>query len=147
MDGWLQVLMAIVGTMGFSLLFHVKKQQLLPVALGGGLGWALYLAALANWGSISVALLISTAAMGLAAEILARLYKAPAITFLVPMLIPMIPGGDLYRATSFLVRQDMSGFSDQLQLLLKEAGAIAVGIILVACIMHLPRKIVKHKKG
>ena len=147
MEKYIQILMAMGGTVGFSLMFHVKKKQLIPCAIGGALAWILYLLALSHWGSISIAILAATAVVGFAAEGMARIFKAPAITFLVPMLVTLIPGGDLYRATSFLVRQDMIGFAHQLQLLLKEAGAIALGIILVACVMHLPRKIVIHKKG
>ena len=37
-------------------------------------------------------------------ELLARAVKAPVIMLLVPMLIPLIPGGDLYYMMSFLVR-------------------------------------------
>lgn len=145
-DYIVQVVAAALAALSYSLLFHLKKKNLLPAALGAGLGWAIYLLLLSRNYSVPTALLFATAAMGLLGEIFARVFKSPAITFVVPMLIPMIPGGDLYYATFYLVRQDMAAFRQQLLFLLKEAGAMAIGILLVACIMHLPWKLHLHKR-
>ena len=56
---------------------------------------------------------------------------------LVPMLIPLIPGGDLYYMMSFLVRGQYEAFGQYAQRVLTEAGAIALGIICVASLMNI----------
>ena len=137
----IQVPAAMVAALAYALLYHLKKKSLLPATLGAGLGWAIYLLLQSMGYTVPVALLLATAAMGLLGEIYARAFKSPAITFVVPMLIPMIPGGDLYYATFYLVQQDMDAFRQQGILLLKEAGAMAIGILAVACLMHLPWKL------
>ena len=146
MDAYIQIMMGLLGTVGFSLLFHVRGKKIIAIAVGGALSWAIYLAVLALTDDKAIGLLISTASMGILAEIFARVFKAPAIIFLVPMLIPLIPGGDLYYTTSFLLRGDYPAFTAQLKLLLIQAGAIAFGIILVACLIHIPRRGLKKAK-
>ena len=86
---------------------------------------------------IFAGLFFATLAAALASELLARAVKAPVIMLLVPMLIPLIPGGDLYYMMSFLVRGQYEAFGQYAQRVLTEAGAIALGIICVASLMNI----------
>ena len=54
-----------------------------------------------------------------------------------PILIPLIPGGDLYHMMSNLVRGNDPEVLRYGRLLLLEAGAIALGIICVASFMSI----------
>lgn len=140
MKAFIMILMGLVGTLGFSLLFHVTGKKLIPIALGGAASTAIYLWVLSIADQKAVALLVSTAAIGVLAEVFARLFKAPVISFLVPMLVPLIPGSDLYYTTSFLIRGQSAEFAERGQSLLWQAGAIAFGIILVSCISHIKKR-------
>ena len=134
------ILMGLVGTLGFSLLFHVTGKKLIAIALGGAVSTAVYLLVLKLTGEKAVAMLVSTVVIGILAEIFARCFKAPVISFLVPMLVPLIPGSDLYYTTSFLIRGQSAEFAERIESLLWQAGAIAFGIILVSCVTHIRRK-------
>lgn len=138
MRAFVMILMGFIGTLGFSLLFHVKGWKLLAIGLGGAASTAIYLWVLALSDEKAMALLVSTTAIGVLAEIFARVFKAPVISFLVPMLVPLIPGSDLYYATSFLIRGQSADFAIRGESLLWQAGAIAFGIILAACVTHIP---------
>ena len=106
-------------------------------AAGRALAWAVYLACTCNGLDIFAGLFFATLAAALASELLARAVKAPVIMLLVPMLIPLIPGGDLYYMMSFLVRGQYEAFGQYAQRVLTEAGAIALGIICVASLMNI----------
>ena len=41
--------------------------------------------------------IIATATLTIFTEVLARVYKCPVTVFLVPGIVPMVPGGLLYR--------------------------------------------------
>ena len=110
----LQIVMAMIGALGFGLLFHISGSRLITIMLGAAVNWGVYLLA----------------------ELLARLLKAPVITLLVPMLVPLIPGGDLYYTTLALVQGDTAGFARYGTLFIEEAGAMAFGVILVACLVQ-----------
>ncbi|MGN0266345.1 MAG: threonine/serine exporter family protein, partial [Lachnospiraceae bacterium] len=69
----IQLLMAFLGTVGFSLRFHLRKALILPASIGGLMGWALYLLffqVLVN--GVFISCLIASICVALYAEILAR---------------------------------------------------------------------------
>ena len=145
---FVQTLMGCIGSVGFAVLFNIRGRKLLLAAGGGALAWAVYLACTCNGLDIFAGLFFATLAGGvgqgppgeaaaLASELLARAVKAPVIMLLVPMLIPLIPGGDLYYMMSFLVRGQYEAFGQYAQRVLTEAGAIALGIICVASLMNI----------
>ncbi len=145
MNEVIQTVMGMLGAVGFAILFHVKVNKLWACALGGGLSWVVYLWVLHRNDDKALGLLASTITVVLLAEILARILKTPTTILLVPMLIPLIPGGDLYYTTSYLVRGMKQECAESLNLVVREAGAIAFGIILVTCLVqvtqHLYQKI------
>lgn len=133
----LQTAMGCVGALGFSILFNIRGRKLIWSMLGGGLGWVVYLAGVCHGLDVFPALLCATLAAALLSEVLARVLKAPVLMLLVPMLVPLIPGGDLYYMMSFFVRGDYESFGQRARLLLSEAGAIALGILCAASLASL----------
>lgn len=133
----LQVVMAMVGALGFGLWFHMSGGRLLVITLGGAVNWIFYLVGMAMYGDRVIAFFVAALATAVLAEILARLMKTPVITLLVPMLVPLIPGGDLYYTTLALVQGDMEAFAQYGGMFIREAGAISFGIILVACAVQM----------
>ena len=131
----IQTIMACLGSVGFGMVFNVRGRRLWMIAVGGGLGWAVYLWAMHTTGSVFSSVLLSTAAVTALSEVLARVIKTPIILLMVPMLIPLIPGGALYYTMSYLVRDDYPAFIESLQSLLTQAGAIAVGMIIMTSVM------------
>ena len=101
------------------------------------MAWAVYLACTCNGLDIFAGLFFRHAGGGVGQRAAARAVKAPVIMLLVPMLIPLIPGGDLYYMMSFLVRGQYEAFGQYAQRVLTEAGAIALGIICVASLMNI----------
>ena len=133
----IQIIMGMLGAVGFALLFGIRGLKLLPEALGAALGWGLYLILRAGGFSLFAALLIASAGTALLSEILARCLHAPVIFLLVPMLIPMIPGGDLYYTMSFLIRGDFESFGQYVSLVAIQVCAIATGILVVSYLAGL----------
>ena len=128
-----QVGMAAVGALGFGLLFHISGSRLVTILLGGAANWGFYLLALWAYEDRVAAFFAAALATAALAEVLARLLNTPVLTLLVPMLVPLVPGGDLYYTTLALVRGDMAAFAQYGSLVLKESGAISFGVILIAC--------------
>lgn len=107
----LQILYAFIGTFGFSVYFHIKKQRLISVTIGGGLAWFVFLLSYHLSENSFFANAIAAFIIVLYSEIAARIEKAPANIFLIPLVIPLLPGGSLYRCISGLIQGDMSQFS------------------------------------
>ena len=142
----LQIGIAAAGAVGFALLFGVRGQKLLWIAFGGAVGFGAYRFLLWMGKGLFAALLFATLLTALFSEALARLKKAPVLLFLVPMLIPLIPGGDLYYAMQSFVRGEGAAFGARVQLVLSEAGAIALGILCAASGVNVFQQILRRTK-
>ncbi|MDD2971784.1 MAG: threonine/serine exporter family protein [Lachnospiraceae bacterium] len=151
----IQVLTGTIGSIGFSILFNIKGYKIAVGAVGGAVSWIVYLISFYRTDDVVTSMLISTMVVAALAETCARICKTPVVILLVPMLIPLIPGRDLYYTMQHLVFGRMDRAAFYLQLVLKEAGAIAFGIILLTFVTQFlqktvhyfenKKKIIKHK--
>ena len=123
-QGALQIFCGALGTLGFALFFFVRPKHLLLATLGGALSWLIYLFVLHGGGGVFLAALVSSIAVCFWSEALARVRKAPALIFLLPGIVPQLPGGALYYSMSALIQEDMGTFFQKG----KEAGLVALGI-------------------
>ena len=139
----IQTVTGMIGSVGFAVLFGVRGKRLAVIALGSGAGWAVYLLCRAAGWSIFSGLLAASLFVAALSEILARIIRTPVILLLVPMLIPEVPGEALYYTMYYLVQGLKEEFSTYLTLVLTEAGAIALGIILAS---HVARLAVSERR-
>ena len=139
-----QTLMGALGSIGFAVLFNVRGKRLVFFFLGGALDWSVYLLCVHNGASVFVGLLCATMTASLSSEILARIIHAPVLISLVPMLIPLIPGSDLYYCMDALVRSDKDVFLSRGTAAVTAAGAIALGIICTTAVSHIIFSISNH---
>jgi uncharacterized membrane protein YjjB (DUF3815 family) len=133
----MQMVMGCIGAVGFAVLFNVRRSNLWIIAAASALSWMGYAACMLCNTGVFWAFFCGTAVAALISEILARIVRVPVLMLLVPILIPLIPGGDLYHMMSNMVRGQEEQMIHYGRLLLKEAGAIALGIICVASFMSI----------
>ena len=91
-------------------------------------------------------LFFASAVASVMAEIFARIMKAPSTVFLISMLVPLIPGGNLYYTMSHLVLGESAQFNIYLRLVLWEASSIALGVMDVVSVVHLMQQMVSYRK-
>lgn len=143
----IQLITAMLGSLGFALLFGLKKRYLLSAALGGLLNWGLYLLGMHWWGTIFFAGLLASAFSALYSEIMARVKKAPTTLFFITSIIPLIPGRALYYACSNAVMRDWEQAKSFANLTLQYALSIAAGACIVWAITITIDNIKKIKKA
>lgn len=137
----LQLITAFLGSIGFSLLFGMRGKHLVPASLGGVLVWGLYLllSVLIHDGGF-MACLISAAAAVLYAELLAHLRKCPATIFVIPAILPLVPGSGLYYTMANAVRGNIAEAKLYGSQTITSALAIAAGISFVIALRQLKTK-------
>ena len=133
----IQTIMGMIAAVCFAVLFGIRDRKLAWIAAGSGAGWAVYLICF----GLGYGMSLFVAALS---EVLARIIKTPVILLLVPMLIPEFPGKDLYYTMYYLVRNHYDEFVETSNMVLLEAGAIAMGIILASCAAKLAWSITAH---
>ncbi len=137
----IQLITAFTGSLGFALLFHLRRRLLACASLGGLLTWAVYLAAEQMLNNIFIACLLASAFAALYSEILARLLKAPATVFFIPTIVPLIPGSTLYYTMHHAVQNDWLQAKAYAFLTLQYTLSIAIGISFIWALFYMLRKI------
>lgn len=102
----LQVIMAGVGTLGFSIYFRVREKNVAASTAAGIIGWAIYLLIFHFTEQLFLSNFVAAFLVYLYAEIMARILKAPSNIFLIPGIIPLLPGGTLYYTMQAIVEGD-----------------------------------------
>lgn len=136
------------ATLGFGVMFNIRGNKLILAGIAGSIGGVAYHMALISGCSELSAMFIGSLALSLFSEILARICKTPVTTFIICALIPLVPGGGMYRmmlqAIEGNVMQALTIGLDTLTI----AGVLALGILVVSTIMKAifkpERKKVKH---
>ena len=128
----IQLLACLVGCIGFAILFNIHGPGGLLCALGGVLSWATYMIVIALGGNDLMGYLWAAIIASFYSELMARIRKFPAISYLLISIFPLIPGASVYYTMTHAVKGDMTSFADTGMHTIGIAGAIAVGILLVS---------------
>lgn len=138
-----QITAAFIGSLGFAFFLKMRRRQAFLAAIGGGITWTLYLILESILGGLFVPNLLASIFVGVYAEIMARVNRAPATVFLTTAAVPLIPGGSLYYTMLGLVEKDEVLFGESGSKALTIALAIALGFVSVAVVNNFYLRVSK----
>jgi len=125
----LQVVAAGVAALGYGVLVNVPARSLPMGVFTGALGWTVYLAVVHFFGNKISASFFAAVCVSISAAIWSRKQRTPIIVYLVPGIIPLVPGANAYYAMQAFLRDDYNLGIQNLAQTLFLAGAIAMGSI------------------
>ena len=132
----LQCVFSVVACYGFVIVFNIHGFGSLLCALGGGITWAAYCAVLTLGGHELLGYFVATVVAAIFAEIMARVRKYPAISYLISSLLPLIPGAAIYYAAQEAFQGNSAGFVSHSTHALSIAAVMSVGILLVVSLTN-----------
>lgn len=135
---------SFVACVGFVIVFNVHGYGSILCALGGAITWGAYCAALELGCEPLLCCFIATCVAAAFSEIMARVRKYPAISYLVISVLPLIPGAGVYYAAQQAIRGNMELAAEYGLNTLATAGVMAVGILVVSSAV---RMWTAHKKN
>ena len=91
-------------------------------------------------GQIFISGFVASAFAAVYSEVLAFLKKAPTTLFVIPAVVPLIPGSTLYYTMNAVVNANTDGFSHYGSLTVQYALSIAAGISVVWTLWSIFRK-------
>ena len=134
---WYDILLAFLWGGGaaaaLSYCMNISRYNIVFGAIVGGLGWLTYTLVLPMDGSAeNSAYFFGALVVAILSEVLALVQKKPATIYLVPGLLPLVPGGGMFETMEATVEGNLQealllGFST-----LTSAGAIALAIALAS---------------
>ena len=123
-----------------ALFSTVPRNKIVPASINGMLSWGLYLLLKDHIESVFYLLVVVASFTAAYSEVAAKIAKTPATVFLLPGLIPLIPGGFVYYAMLGLVQNQFDTMRQNALL----AGQWAVGIAAGICVVAVIRQIIRH---
>lgn len=146
MHAWIQILTGAAGTFGFALFTHIRMKLLPAATVGGLLAWAVYLAVYYFSPNLFLSNLVAAIAVYIWSEIMARIMKAPVTIFLVPGIIPLLPGSYLYYTTLALLNKETEQFQSYGISTIAVTMGIACGIVITSILANYVIETTEHLK-
>lgn len=136
-DNLVRIVAAFIGCIAFSIFFNMKKERLFHAAVLGTLSCVIYIICEQYFpNNVFVSNMIPAFLCTLLSELSARWKKAPAVIFILPSIIVLIPGGSFYYTMSYLVSGNQEMFQEWGGRTLLSALGIAVGIIVSSFVFY-----------
>lgn len=138
----MMLITAMIGTLGFCLLFKIKRDKIIYGVIGGTISTVIYLICIQAGMDLFIQNFIPTVVATIYTEIIARVVKAPTTVFLFPAIIPLTPGGSLY----YTMRAIVDGNMAEAKTVGKQTMVIALGIALGVLLVSLVFSRFSYKK-
>lgn len=127
-----QCISAFIACVGFALLYNLKGIGICFSVAGGIPGWLAFLFCVSLGTGDYFAGFVGAAVVSLYGEIMARIRKFPASSYITTSILPLVPGASIYYAIVHLLNENMDGFSERVVYVAAFAGSLAVGVLLVS---------------
>ena len=127
----IRVLGAIIGIIGFSVISGVPKKFLIHCSITGAAGWFVYLVSKAINEEEVFSMFLAALAVSFLSHIFARVLKAPVTIFLIPGILPLVPGIGMVRSVYYSISHNSTMTGYNLSLTIQTAGAIAMAILIM----------------
>lgn len=135
---------ATLSAVGFSILFSALPKRLPFIALASFVTWGAYLLAALLFDDYLMPNIIAALIAGLFSEVFARILKAPATVFLIPSIIPLVPGGRLYYSMHYFIMKDYTQALSNVYATIITALGISGGIMIASLISGFFKKPCKN---
>ena len=140
---------SFLATVGFSIFFNSPRKSLIPAGIIGGIGWTVYMILFDFSQNPILSNFFAATLISLLSEILARRMKFPAIIFVIPGILPLIPGLGLYNTMLSLVEGNYSNAISVGTNALFVSASISMGVLLITSLVktyYIIRRKIRSKK-
>ena len=132
-----QCIAGLIGTLGFGLMFNIHGHGIPLAMLGSVISWLVCSLMMRLGLPEPSCYLIAAAVSSLYAEILARIRKYPATSYLLCALVPLIPGAGIYYTMDYIRRGMAAEAYTKGMATAYIAGAMAVGVLLISTVFRM----------
>ena len=141
-----QFIFSSLSALGFAYIFNVRGKIAWAAALVGGIGWVIYLLSLKMGVSLGISFFIIGAATTFGSEMIARIFKTPVTSALIPTITPIVPGSGAYYTMFYLFNGESELATQKAIDTFVMTGAMILGFLVVSDIFKLYTKYKTKKK-
>lgn len=134
-----EFIFAFLGTLGFAIIFNVPLRHMPVASAIGGLGWVTYHIAMYYGMTIPIACFLGACMVGLTSDIASRICKDAATIFVIPGVLPLVPGAGTYYTMLAIVEGNLEEAAATGVQTLAMAGAISLGLLVIGTVIQIIR--------
>ena len=139
-----QFVLGFFSTLGFVAFFNGPIVSMFPAGFNGACGWTVSYVVTTYLGNKIFATFLGSFVGGLLGELCAIKLKKPATVFIIPAIIPMVPGAGTYYTMLYLIQKDFYKAATYGVETMFIAAAIAIGIIFSTVLVNYIRSFNKR---
>ena len=124
----------------FAVIMECPKRYLPLAGTIGAVGGGVYVFCVEAGTGVVIASFFSALAITVLSQVFARLFRAPVTIFLIPGILPTVPGAGMYRIVYYMMAGEQSKCGYYLAQTLEIAGMIALAILLVGTVVKVSQK-------
>ena len=144
---WTAFLFSFIATAEFGILFQAPKKSLPVSGVIGAVGWVVYIYIRKDLNYDSFyAMFAATVALSLLSELAARIFKQPVTVFVIPGIIPIVPGLGMYKGMAAIIENNYDTGVNILITTVMDASAIALGMMLMTSVFRVFKLSKDHKR-
>ncbi len=133
-------LYAFISTIGFAIIFNAPRSTFVKSGFAGGMGWLIYIFTKDLLSSVVVSTFIASLAIALIGEYFAFVDKNPLTIYIIPGIIPLVPGFGLYYTMLSIVEKEFDKAAIHGSETLLISIAIASALVIVLSIVSYRRQ-------
>lgn len=135
---------AFIAVVSFSINLEIPKKHLIIVGIVGALGWITYI--ICDYLKLPniLSYFISTLLVAILSLILSKILNAVSTIFLIPGILPIVPGAAMYKMIYFLINNNWKESVYQLLQVILITGGIALAIFITESIKGI--KIIRKEQ-
>ncbi len=101
-----QFIFSFISTMGFAVMFNAPSKSVYKSGLAGAVGWICYMLTHSYYPNKPIASFVGAFAVGLISEWFAVYTRRPVTLYVIPGIIPLVPGFGLYYTILSIIQKD-----------------------------------------
>ncbi len=142
MNIFMSFVFAFIATAGFALIFNIPFRHIFFSAFAGAAGWALFQLIKEAGQTPVIACFAAACLVAALGETFARLRKEASLVFIIPGILPLVPGNGLYRTMLSLLSENLTQTAEIATETFMLTGSIAVGILLISSFVRALSRII-----
>jgi uncharacterized membrane protein YjjB (DUF3815 family) len=140
-------LFGFLMTMGFCLQINAPRRQMAMASAIGGVGMLVLMGGPRLGYGALLTCFAGTCMIAILAEFASRAGRDATTVFIIPGIIPFVPGLGLFESTSAILNNDITLGIEKGASAMLSAGSIAIALIVVATGARLIMQMTRHIKG
>lgn len=137
------LIFSVIASAGYAIYIYVPKGDIGLSALNGGVGWVLYKFLSAKTGDMIFSYFLATLFIGFAGNIFSYKTKRTALVYILPGIVPLVPGYNMYYTMFYMVTKDFPMAAQNALDAVLIALSIASAVLVMESLRKLSDNIVK----